>query len=131
MTRSATEREEPGTFLALCGHTHLFPGARCRVQGLPDPRAFAAAPSRIDLFLRFADDVVTEAELRADDRAGPLLAVPAYTTRAGTHVDGHRWLVREFVRTRDEVELTIGGRTPASAAGPPGGRGDGASRRAR
>ncbi|MER7717596.1 hypothetical protein ABTX99_11700 [Streptomyces flaveolus] len=131
MTRSATRREEPGTFLAVCGHTHLFPGARCRIQGLPDPHAFAAAPSRTDLVLRFADDVATEAELRADDPAGPLLAVPAYTTGAGTPIDGHRWLVREFVRARDEVELTIGGRAPASAADPSGGRGDSASRRAR
>ncbi|CAM5281053.1 Putative multidrug resistance protein MdtD [Streptomyces microflavus] len=33
------------TYVALCSHTHLFPGARCRLQGLPDPTAFAAAPS--------------------------------------------------------------------------------------
>ncbi|MYR41069.1 hypothetical protein [Streptomyces sp. SID5910] len=110
MTSSPTPGDEPDTFLALCGHTHLFPGARCRVRGLPDPHGFAADPSPVDLVLRFSDDVVTDAELRADGPAGPVLTVPAYTTGAGTPLDGRRWLVREFVRTGDEVELVIGAR---------------------
>ncbi|MEU3660307.1 hypothetical protein AB0E77_11150 [Streptomyces sp. NPDC032940] len=111
MTSSPKPGDEPDSFLALCGHTHVFPGARLRVRGLPDPLAFAAAPGPLDLLLRFSDDVVTEAELRADGPAGPVLTVPAHTTGAGTHIAGHRWLVREFVPTGDEVELTIGART--------------------
>ncbi|MET8058968.1 hypothetical protein [Streptomyces microflavus] len=27
------------TYVALYGHTHLFPGARCRLQGLRAPTA--------------------------------------------------------------------------------------------
>ncbi|MER5770995.1 hypothetical protein [Streptomyces sp. NPDC001985] len=113
---------EPDTFPALCGHTHLFPGARCRVQGLPDPRAFAAEPWPIEVDLRFSDGVLTEAELRTGGPAGPVLAVPAHTTGAGTPIGGRIWLIREFTTAGDEVELTIGGReqvrTP-STGGPP------------
>ncbi|MFE2376823.1 hypothetical protein [Streptomyces sp. NPDC059398] len=96
------------TFLAVCGHTHLFPGARCRIQGLPDPGGFAAGPVPLDLVLRFSDGVTTEAELRTGDPAGPVLAVPAYTTGAGTIVGGRAWLVREFTGAGDAAELTIG-----------------------
>ncbi|MFJ6852698.1 hypothetical protein ACIQM3_19540 [Streptomyces sp. NPDC091271] len=108
MSPSSTGPTDPDTYLAVCAHTHLFPGARCRVTGLPDLQAFAAAPWPVDLELRFSDDVVTEVELRIEGPADPVLTVPAYTTGAGTHIDGHRWLIREFVRTGDEVELTIG-----------------------
>ncbi|MFF5567960.1 hypothetical protein ACFY7Z_26350 [Streptomyces sp. NPDC012623] len=108
MPQSSSGPAEAETFLAVCGHTHLFPGARCRLQGLPDPHAFPADPWPIDLDLRFSDDVVAEAKLRTEDPVGPVLAVPAYTTGAGTAVGGRTWLIREFIRTGDEVELTIG-----------------------
>ncbi|WP_435972157.1 hypothetical protein [Streptomyces sp. Qhu_M48] len=104
---------EPETFLAVCSHTHLFPGARCRLQGLPDPQAFAARPQPVEVILRFSDAVTTDAEVRTDGAADAVLAVPAYTTGAGTPIDGRVWLVREFVRRGDEVELTIGGIAPA------------------
>ncbi|MEV0919529.1 hypothetical protein AB0I93_35455 [Streptomyces sp. NPDC049967] len=110
MPQSSTSPAEADAYLAVCGHTHLFPGARCRVQGLPDPQAFAAVPWSIDLALRFSDDVVTDVELRVEDPAGAVLTVPAYTTGAGTSVDGHKWLIREVSRTGDEVELTVGSR---------------------
>lgn len=97
------------TFLAVCSRTHLFPGARCRVRGLPDASAFAADPWPVELRLRLSDDVVTEAELRTEDGPGPVLAVPAYTTGAGTAIDPRTWLIREFSRAGDDVELTIGG----------------------
>ncbi|MFB4419746.1 hypothetical protein C5F59_001465 [Streptomyces sp. QL37] len=108
MSQPSTGPAEADTYLAVCGHTHLFPGARCRVGGLPDRQAFVEAPWPIDLDLRFSDDVVTEVELRIEDPADPVLTVPAYTTGAGTPVDGRRWLIRKFDRTGDEVELTIG-----------------------
>ncbi|NED76233.1 hypothetical protein G3I51_28765 [Streptomyces sp. SID9944] len=97
------------TFPAVCGHTHLFPGARCRVQGLPDPAAFAAGPSPLDVDLRFSDGVLTAAELRTGTPAGPVLAVPAYTTAAGTTIDGRVWRVRDLVRAGDEVEIVLAG----------------------
>lgn len=108
MSKPSTGPTDSDTYLAVCGHTHLFPGARCRVTGLPDLQAFAADPWPVDLDLRFSDDVVTEAELRIEDRADPVLTVPAYTTGAGTSIAGRRWLIRESARTGDAVELTIG-----------------------
>ncbi|MGW7314501.1 hypothetical protein [Streptomyces sp. NPDC054865] len=113
MPQSSTGPAEEAAFLAVCGHTHLFPGARCRIQGLVDPHAFAAGPWPIEVELRFSDDVVTEAELRTGDPAGPVLAVPAYTTGAGTAVAGRTWPIRECVRTGDAVELTLGSPSPA------------------
>ncbi|MFJ5293927.1 hypothetical protein [Streptomyces sp. NPDC088348] len=109
MTQPSTGPTEADTFLAVCGHTHLFPGARCRIQGLSDPRAFAEDPWAVELELRLSDDVETDAELRTTDPMGPVLAVPAYTTGAGTSIDGRSWLIREFIRAGDDVELTIGG----------------------
>ncbi|MEU9418009.1 hypothetical protein [Streptomyces sp. NPDC051000] len=109
MPHSSSGPNEADTFLAVCGHTHLFPGARCRLQGLSDPRAFAAQPWPVEVELRFSDDVVTEARLRTGEGAGPVLAVPAYTTGAGASIGSRTWLVREFARTGDEVELTVGG----------------------
>ncbi|MFJ6661232.1 hypothetical protein ACIQNG_33535 [Streptomyces sp. NPDC091377] len=100
---------QPDAFLAVCGHTHLFPGARCRLQGLPDPQTFADRPHPIDVLLRFSDSVTTDAQLRTADPAGTVLAVPAYTTGASTPIGARAWLVREFAPTGDEVELTIGG----------------------
>ncbi|MFJ4716416.1 hypothetical protein [Streptomyces sp. NPDC088785] len=96
-------------YLAVCGHTHLFRGARCRIRGLADPGAFAAAPRPADLLLRFADDVVVEAELRTDGPTGAELAVAGYTTAAGTSVDGRSWTVRAVDRTGDDVELIVAG----------------------
>ncbi|MER6386923.1 hypothetical protein ACFXEL_02970 [Streptomyces sp. NPDC059382] len=113
MPQPSTGPIEADTFLAVCGHTHLFPGARCRVQGLPDPRGFAAKPWPIEVELRFSDDVVTEAALRTQDPTGPVLEVPAHTTGAGTPIDGRTWTIREFVRTGDDVELTVGGHASA------------------
>ncbi|MFH8894651.1 hypothetical protein [Streptomyces sp. NPDC017949] len=101
MPQSSTGPAEEAAFLAVCRHTHLFPGARCRIQGLVDPHAFAAGPWPL------------EVELRTGDPAGPVLIVPAYTTGAGTAVAGRTWPIRECVRTGDAVELTVG--SPSSA----------------
>ncbi|MFF4172495.1 hypothetical protein [Streptomyces sp. NPDC001744] len=97
------------TFPAVCAHTHLFPGAGCRVQGLPDPSAFAAEPRPIEVDLRFSDGVIADARLTPEDPAGPVLVVPAYTTGAGTPVAARAWAVRKLTRMGSGVELTIGG----------------------
>jgi len=108
MPQPPTDPDNATTFLALCSHTHLFPGAHCHLQGLPDPAAFAAAPQPIDIYLRFPDGAATDAELLTDDPAGPVLTVPAYTTGAGTSIDARTWSVRTFTGAGEEVELTIG-----------------------
>ncbi|MEU2071592.1 hypothetical protein [Streptomyces anulatus] len=93
----------PKAYLALCAHTHLFPGARCRLQGLPHPSAFAAAPEPIDVYLRFSDGTAPAAELHTDAPTGPTLTVAAYTTAAGTPVDDSTWTVKELTQKEDEV----------------------------
>ncbi|MFI7238742.1 hypothetical protein [Streptomyces cyaneofuscatus] len=107
------EPNDATTILATCSHTHLFQGARCHLQGLPDPTAFAATPHPIDVYLRFPDGAATDAELHTEGPAGPVLKVPAYTTGAGTAIDSHAWTVRDFTATGDEVELTIGAKSSA------------------
>ncbi|ALC28443.1 hypothetical protein [Streptomyces sp. CFMR 7] len=115
-TEPTEPNDETSAFLATCGHTHLFPGARCRLQGLSGPAAFAAAPHPVDLYLRFSDGAATDAKLHTEDPPGPLLTVPAYTTGAGTAIDARTWTVREFTATGEgEVELTIGTRGPDHA----------------
>ncbi|MGW6583675.1 hypothetical protein ACWF76_30560 [Streptomyces globisporus] len=93
---------------ALCTHTHLFPGARCRLQGLPHPAAFAAAPEPIEAYLRFSDGAATAAELHTGSPTGPTLTVAAYTTAAGTPIDDSTWTVKGIAQKEDDVELTIG-----------------------
>jgi hypothetical protein len=99
------------TFLTVCSHTHLFPGVRCRVQGLPDPAAFAADPRPIHVDLRYSDGVIIDAELGVGAPDGPALIVPAHTTGAGTLIDSRTWSVREFTPAGEEVELRIGSHT--------------------
>ncbi|OCC11581.1 hypothetical protein [Streptomyces sp. PTY087I2] len=98
----------PKAYLALCTHTHLFPGARCRLQGLPHPAAFAATPEPIEAHLRFSDGTATAAELHTESPTGPTLTVAAYTTAAGTPIDDSTWAVKGIAQKEDEVELTIG-----------------------
>ncbi|MFI2617207.1 hypothetical protein [Streptomyces sp. NPDC018584] len=109
MPQPATGPTEANTFPALCAHTHLFPGARCRLKGLPDPHAFTAAPWSIGVDLRFSDDAAAAAELRTGGPDGPVLAVPPYATGAGTRISERVWFVREFTWVDGEVELRLGG----------------------
>ncbi|MFF3032740.1 hypothetical protein ACFVS7_17250 [Streptomyces rubiginosohelvolus] len=99
---------EPDAYPALCTHTHLFPGARCRLQGLPHPAAFAAAPQPIEVHLRFSDGTATAAELHTQPPARPTLTVAAYTTAAGTPITESTWTVKGTAQKENDVELTIG-----------------------
>ncbi|MEU0099007.1 hypothetical protein [Streptomyces sp. NPDC006267] len=101
----------PPAYLALCPHTHLFPGARCRLQGVPRPEAFAAAPETIDVRLRFSDGTATAAELHTGAPTDPTLMVAAHTTAAGTSIGARAWTVRELTRRGEEVELKLGAPT--------------------
>ncbi|MEU1279257.1 hypothetical protein [Streptomyces sp. NPDC005805] len=99
---------------AFCAHTHLFPGARPLLRELGDPAAFAAAPRPVGVELEFADGVVAAAELLVAGPGDAVLAVPAYTTAAGTRIAERTWPVRELRTGGDmeggEVELVLGGR---------------------
>ena len=112
MPPSSTGPADADTYVAVCGHTHLFPGARCRVQGLPDPRGFAARPVPIDVDVRFSDGVIADARLSTGGPAEAVLTVSAYTTGAGTSIGGRGWVVRGTVLAGDEVELILGGAAP-------------------
>ncbi|MFF7329586.1 hypothetical protein [Streptomyces sp. NPDC008150] len=107
---SAELPDAEGVFTAVCAHTHLFPGSRCQVLGLPDPAGFAAAPAPVGLLLRFSDDVEAEAELLVSPDSGAVLVVSAHTTRAGTRIGEHSWLVRSLSATGDAVEMLVGSR---------------------
>lgn len=110
--------DPPASHLALCSHTHLFPGARCRLQGLPRPKAFATAPEPLDLYLRFSDGTAAAAELRTG--TATTLTVAAHTTAAGTPLEESAWSVKGVALHQDEVELTVGARTPLPPSGTPG-----------
>ncbi|GAA3487303.1 hypothetical protein [Streptomyces cremeus] len=101
------QRDAAETYPAVCGHTHLFPGVRCRLQGLPDAAAFVAAPRSLPVDLRFSDGTSADAELRAGAPGHPVLAVPAHTTAAGRTIAERAWLVREFTRHGDAVEFRL------------------------
>ncbi|MFF8746147.1 hypothetical protein [Streptomyces californicus] len=110
MPPAPTPQSPPPAYQALCSHTHLFPGARCRLQGLPHPEAFAAAPEPLDVHLRFSDGTAAPADLRTDPAT---LTVAAHTTAAGTPLDESAWVVKGFTLDQDEVEMTIGARAPS------------------
>ncbi|MFE9460416.1 hypothetical protein [Streptomyces californicus] len=108
----------PPSYQALCSHTHLFPGARCRLQGLPHPEAFAAAPEPIDVYLRFSDGTAAPADLRTGTATAPAtLAVAAHTTAAGNPLGESAWAVKGFTLEQDEVEMTIGARASSPHPG--------------
>ncbi|MFF7604973.1 hypothetical protein [Streptomyces parvulus] len=113
MPPSSPGPADADTYAAVCEHTHLFPGARCRVQGLPDPRGFAARPTPIDVDVRFSDGVIADARLSTDGPADLVLTVAAYTTGAGTSIGVRSWIVRGTALAGGEVELILGGAAPA------------------
>ncbi|MET9148746.1 hypothetical protein [Streptomyces sp. NPDC004042] len=86
---------------AHVGHTHLFPGARVRVDGLTSPRPCG-------LRLRFADGEETAAEVLVSEAGEAALAVEAYTTRAGTRLPARTWTVREHGADDGGLTLRLG-----------------------
>ncbi|MFI0241081.1 hypothetical protein [Streptomyces sp. NPDC016845] len=100
----------PDTFPAACAHTHLFAGARCRIEGLTDPVGFAASPAPIGIDLRFSDGTTVAAELLLSERSDLALAVAAHTTAAGTRMGERLWGVREVRGCESAAELVIGRR---------------------
>lgn len=89
---------------AAVGHTHLFPGARLELG----PGAVEAGA----LSVRLSDGVEIEADLIDLDGAGALiLAVPAFTTKAGAAIEAKVWSVREIVSEADDEILVLGRRT--------------------
>lgn len=110
-SESSAELPDPeGVFTATCAHTHLFPGSRCQVLGLPDPTGFAAAPRPVGLLLRFSDDAEAEAELLVSPDSGAVLVVSAHATRAGTRIGEHTWHVSGLNGAGEELEILLGGR---------------------
>ncbi|MFJ2740638.1 hypothetical protein ACIO3O_13315 [Streptomyces sp. NPDC087440] len=106
--RDTAQQDAAETFPAVCGYTHLFPGVRCRLQGLPDAEAFVAGPWAVAVDLNFSDGTVADANLSVDGPVGPVvLRVPAHTTGAGHDIGERSWLVRELTRHGDEVELKL------------------------
>ncbi|MGW1839889.1 hypothetical protein [Streptomyces sp. NPDC002067] len=104
---------------ALCAHTHLFPGARCRLLKVPDPEGFAGAPRPVGVALRFSDGAVAAAELEVAEDGGAVLAVDAYVTAAGTRIAARLWSVRALRPDGDEVEVRIGDRLGGTGPGTP------------
>lgn len=101
---------DAGTHSAVCGHTHLFPGARVRVRDLPDPAAHAAAPRPLALVLDFSDGASATAELLVSPTGEAALRVGAYTTHAGTRLPERTWLVHALAAVEGDVELAVGTR---------------------
>lgn len=104
---AAPDPADRGPYPAVCDHTHLFRGARVRVQGLADPAGYAARPLPLDLELVFSDGVVLTVEVLVSDGSGAALAVPAHTTEAGASLPERTWPIRGFDVRRSDVELAL------------------------
>ncbi|MEV0588303.1 hypothetical protein [Nonomuraea sp. NPDC050310] len=85
---------------AWAEHTHLFPGAQVRVDGLTEPEPAA-------LHLRLSDGTEVEAELLTGPH-GALVEVAGYTSAAGTRLPARGWPVRSWERAGDGVVLRLG-----------------------
>ncbi len=66
------------TTLLSVGHTHLFPGARGRVEG----------PGAGGCMVRFSDGVEAPGEI-----ADGVLSLAPHVTAAGTRIPARRWAV--------------------------------------
>ncbi|MEU6481978.1 hypothetical protein ABZ858_34915 [Streptomyces sp. NPDC047017] len=97
---------------AHVGHSHLFPGARVRVEHLSALRPCA-------LRLCFSDGERAPAEILLSPSGEAVLAVEEYTTGAGTRLPARTWAVREYGPDdgdgdggTEAVTLRLGGRLP-------------------
>lgn len=95
---------EGATRLADTDHSHLFPGARLSLG------AAQFEPGK--LVIRLSDGVEVDAELiRLDAASSWVLAVPEFTTTAGSTIPAKVWAVREFMAEGAGQILVIGART--------------------
>ncbi len=68
------------------GHTHLYPGARLRAEGLSLRRGQG-------LSIEFADLGAAAARVESVDHGRATLAVSAHRTARGTQIVAKRWLI--------------------------------------
>ncbi|WP_059008177.1 hypothetical protein [Streptomyces specialis] len=102
--------DRTGRYAGVCGHTHLFRGARVRVKGVTDPGSYVAAPAPMGLLVRFSDGTTADAEVVVSADGAAALGVAAHTTRAGTRIPERVWTVREFTADDGDVEAVVGER---------------------
>ncbi len=98
------------SFPADCAHTHLFPGARCRIRDLSDPQGFVEAPAPLGITLCFSDGVAVPAELLVAGKGDVVMAVEEHKTAAGTSVPERIWQIREIHLAAGEVDVLVGRR---------------------
>lgn len=92
-------------------HSHLFPGARIRVEGLDAPAAHLDTPQPLSFVVRFADDEEAAAEVLVPGDGRPdstVLAVEAHTTRAGTALPAQSWMIKEYLLDAGALVLRLG-----------------------
>ncbi|OFI37126.1 hypothetical protein BIU82_08450 [Arthrobacter sp. SW1] len=101
------------TYDAFASHSHLFRGARVRV----DMSGFTGALEPLGLRLHFADGSLTTAELllAASDR-GAALDVARYRTASGTVIPEKTWTVTAERTSGGGMELKIGRMLDGGAA---------------
>ncbi|MFI5664654.1 hypothetical protein [Streptomyces sp. NPDC051684] len=96
---------------AHTGHSHLFPGARIRVEGLDAPTAHVDTPQPLTFVVQFADGEEAAAEVLVPGDGRPdstVLAVEAHTSRAGTDLPAQSWMIKEYLLDGDALVLRLG-----------------------
>ena len=92
-------------------HSHLFPGARVRIEGFDDPAAQVDIPQPHIFALHFADCEEAAAELLVPEDGDPgssVLAVEAHTSRAGTELPAQSWTIKEYLLDGGALVLRLG-----------------------
>ncbi|MGP3776028.1 hypothetical protein ACTWJ8_34900 [Streptomyces sp. SDT5-1] len=96
---------------AQVDHSHLFPGARVRVEGLEAPSAQLDDPQPLTFVVHFADGEEAAAELLVPGDGDPgssVLAVEAHTSRAGTELPAQSWMIKEYLLDGGALVLRLG-----------------------
>ncbi|MBR8744356.1 hypothetical protein [Nocardiopsis sp. MG754419] len=107
------DAQEPATgATAHVGYSHLFPGARMRVEAESGHGAIHHTPEEFGV--EFSDGARSSARLlREDGESPPVLVVAGYTTARGTRVDERVWTVAAAVPADGGVDLRLGQRLPS------------------
>lgn len=90
----------------IASHSHLFRGARLRSEDLPSD---IPPDGHLEVTVKFSDGSSAEATYSAAP-TGPLLAVNAYETSAGTVLENKAWLL-DYA---EEDQLKVLGQAPTS-----------------